>query len=190
MINFPDFHLNGGRPNTINDINNPLRWQFDQASLSDISILCWSRWGQLCLDLLGPFWRPVDSSHHFNCDPPSWVFWMSHGKSEDHPPPHSLLRIVALLAGLAHYNNPGTEQRLERRGVIRAVLTIIRLLHQRENGNQFVDLLTDCDCPVFTYIAHFSVSLADHGWPSKWTKRIIFIHFPAKNSPYYKTLLS
>ena len=190
MINFPDFHLNGGRPNTINDINNPLRWQFDQASLSDISILCWSRWGQLCLDLLGPFWRPVDSSHHFNCDPPSWVFWMNHGKSEDHPPPHSLLRIVALLAGLAHYNNPGTEQRLERRGVIRAVLTIIRLLHQRENGNQFVDLLTDWDCPVFTYIAHFSVSLADHAWPSKWTQRIIFIHFPAKNSPYYKTLLS
>ena len=74
--------------------------------------------------------------------------------------------------------------------VIRAVLTIIRLLHQRENGNQFVDLLTDWDCPVFTYIAHFSVSLADHAWPSKWTQRIIFIHFPAKNSPYYKTLLS
>ena len=24
MINFPDFHLNGRRPNAINDINNPL----------------------------------------------------------------------------------------------------------------------------------------------------------------------
>ena len=50
MINFPDYHLNGRRPNTINDINNPLsqergRRQFDQLGwvLSDISILCRSK---------------------------------------------------------------------------------------------------------------------------------------------------
>ena len=80
MINFPDFHLNGRRPNTINDINNPLSQergggQFDQAGpvLSDISILCRSK-PELratgSLDLLEPFWRPVDRSHRFNCDPP------------------------------------------------------------------------------------------------------------------------